>query len=312
MVSRRHFIATLASLPLLSMSTSPLHSAPVKGDLQSLRIGLALGGGGAKGLAHIPVFELLDELGIRPHRIAGTSIGAIMGMLYAAGLSGVEIRELFNRLLIQEDEGWREILQKRDLLRWLDFIDLDFGEGGLIASDDFLAFLHSATGVRSFAELKIPLQVVAAELWSGQPVVLDSGDVLQAVQASMAVPGLFAPVAHEERYLVDGGVANPVPYDLLLADCDLVIAVDVLGQREGQADQSPSIFSTIFASFTNMQRSILAAKLEQNTPHLLIQPELVGVRVLEFYKAEEIYRQAAPSIESARRQLEKRLKFPGV
>lgn len=302
--SRRRFLALCSALPIAFAPSVWATNTQLTAEKASPRIGLALGSGGAKGLAHIPVFEMLDQLGIRPYRITGTSIGAIMGMLYSAGLSGKEIRELFDRLLIREEEDWRDILQKKDLLRWLDFIDLDFNDGGLIDVKEFLQFLQQKTGVKSFSEFKIPLQVVASELWTGNQVIFSSGAVLPAIQASMAVPGLFAPVYHDDQYLVDGGVANPVPYDLLLDECDIVIAVDVLGQREIQKGQTPSLFATIFTSFTNMQRSILTTKLAQTQPHMLIRPDLVGIRVLEFYKAEEIYRQAAPSVETARLELE--------
>jgi len=302
MISRRDFLALGAGCSLLVGSTGLVGIA--RSGVAPERIGLALGGGGAKGLAHIPVLELFDELGLRPHRIAGTSIGSVMGALYASGLSGREIRELFDRLLIKDSDTWRDIVEKRDVLRWLQLIDLDVGEGGLIGSDAFLAFLAEAMRSVTFDGLKIPLQVVAADLWSGEQVVLAEGDLLGAVKASIALPGLFAPVAYGAKHLVDGGVANPVPYDLLLDDCDLVVAVDVLGQRVPETDDSPSFLTAIFATFTNMQRAIFNAKLERAAPHVLIQPELVGIRVLEFYKAEEVYRQAELSIAAARQQIQ--------
>jgi NTE family protein len=307
MMSRRRFLGLTPTFPWLC-GTWALAESGSNAKAEATRIGLALGGGGAKGLAHIPVLELLDELGLRPHRIAGTSIGSVMGALYASGLSGREIRDLFDRLFIKEADTWREIIERKDLLRWLELIDLDLGDGGLVGSDTFLDFLGEAMAeAADFEALKIPLSVVASSLWTGEQVVMDSGDLLKALKASIAVPGLFAPVPYEGRHLIDGGVANPVPYDLLLSDCDLVLAVDVLGQPLQDEVDSPSLLATVFASFTNMQRSILNAKLERQPPHILVRPDLVGIRVLEFHRAEEIYRQAGPSIESARQELREML-----
>lgn len=159
------------------------------------RIGLALGGGGAKGLAHIVMLEALDELGIRPHRIAGTSIGAIIGALYAAGLSGTQIRALVEQFLITTGSDTKEPkVQLPYSLRWLDFLDPTFASGGLLDSSDFITFIGETLQAQRFRDLKIPLQVMAADLWSGETVRLKSGPLLPALQASMALPGVFPPV----------------------------------------------------------------------------------------------------------------------
>ena len=100
-----------------------------------LRVGIALGAGGAKGLAHIPMLEALDELCIKPHCISGSSFGAVIGALYASGLSGLEIREFISGLVISENENWPEALFRKDILKWIDFIDPEIGKGGLIGGD---------------------------------------------------------------------------------------------------------------------------------------------------------------------------------
>lgn len=283
-LSRRSFLLLAAAGALLGC---------VRRD--RLRIGLALGGGGAKGLAHIPMLEALDELGLRPHRIAGTSIGAIVGALYAAGRSAAEIRALVEQFLFPVDDGEdTPLFSFPRSLRWLDFID-PAGPGGLLDSGDFVAFVGETLAVREFRELDIPLAVVAAELWSGTPVVLDSGPLLPALQASIALPGVFPPVEIDGHSLVDGGVADPLPYGLLMEDCDLVIAVDVSGDPHDGAAGPPSFMGALFHSFHTMSQNILREKLRQRRPHIYVKPDIRGVRVLEFYKAQEVFEQAQPA-----------------
>ncbi|MDH3526002.1 MAG: patatin-like phospholipase family protein [Gammaproteobacteria bacterium] len=268
------------------------------------RVGLALGGGGAKGLAHILMLEALDELGIRPHRVAGTSIGAVVGALYAGGLSATQIRALIEQFLVNRVEADRKLFALPASLRWLDFIDPAFGSGGLLDSSDFIAFLGETIHASRFSDLEIPLKVVAAELWSGAPVVLDSGPLLSAVQASMAVPGVFPPVERDGLKLVDGGVANPLPFDLLSDECDLVIAIDVSGDYQPEDGEELSSMGVVFHSFQIMSQNILAEKLRYRHPDIYIKPELKNVRMLEFYKAREVFDGALP----AKQQLTRALK----
>jgi len=268
------------------------------------RIGLALGGGGAKGLAHILVLETLDELGIRPYMISGTSIGAIIGALYAAGLSGKDIRALIEQFFVDQNEAERNLFALPKSVRWLDFIDPALAGGGLLDSSDFITFLGEVLPTTSFRRLEIPLKVVTAELLTGRQVVIDSGDLLPALQASMAVPGVFPPVEWKGRTLVDGGVANPLPYDLLQADCELVIAVDVSGSRDLGDGETLSSLGVLLQSFHTMSNNILAEKLKQQPPEIYIRPDIRNVKVLEFYKAREIFEQAQP----AKRQLVKALR----
>ncbi len=296
-ITRRTFLALAAGAALLA--------AGCDGRRAPARIGLALGAGGAKGLAHIPMLEALDEVGIRPHLIAGTSIGAVIGALYAAGQSGAAIRALVEQFLISQDRARPALIPLPHSLRWLDFIDPDFGAGGLLDSADFVAYLGEVMSARRFRDLDIALKVVAADLWSGAAVVLDSGELLPAIQASMALPGVFRPVAHGTRQLVDGGVANPLPYDLLFETCDLVIAIDVSGDRKNDNDTELSFLGVLFHSFHTMSHNLLAEKLKQRRPDVYIRPEIEDVRVLEFYKAEQVFRQARPAQKELIRTLRK-------
>jgi NTE family protein len=268
------------------------------------RIGLALGGGGAKGLAHILMLETLDELGIRPHLIAGSSIGAIIGALYAAGLSGKEIRALIEQFFVDQSEAEQKLFALPKSVRWLDFIDPELGNGGLLDSSDFIAFIGEQLPKQQFRRLEIPLRVVTAELLTGKQVVIKSGPILPALQASMAVPGVFRPVDLDGRQLVDGGVANPLPYDLLVDACDVVVAIDVSGNRELEDGETLSSMGVLLHSFHTMSNNILAEKLRQQRPDIYIRPDIRNVRVLEFYKAQQVFEQAQP----AQRQLLKALK----
>lgn len=267
------------------------------------RVGIALGGGGAKGLAHIPMLEVLDELGIVPYRIAGTSIGAIIGCLYASGMSGSSIRQLVDDLTVSDRESWLDSLFNEDIWRGIEFFEPSIGRGGLIDSDYFIKYLQEKIHISRFNQLKIPLSVVATDFWARKEVVFNSGDLMLAIKASMAVPGLFNPVRYKDRILVDGGLVNPVPYDLLLGDCDLVIAIDVLGHRTPDTNDGPSYFETMFNSFQIMQAATMNEKLQNHKPDIYIKPDLRDIRVLDFYKADEIYRQS----ESARKKLYTRL-----
>ncbi len=295
-LSRREFLLFTGASLLLAACGDGLHG-------RRPRVGLALGGGGAKGLAHIPMLEALDEFGIRPHRVAGTSIGAIIGALYAGGLSGTRVRALVEQFLVDRSESDRKLFALPRSLRWLDFIDPALASGGLLDSSDFIAFLGEAITARRFRDLEIPLKVVAAELWSGAPVVLDSGPLLSAVQASMAVPGVFPPVERDGLKLVDGGVANPLPFDLLSGECDLVIAIDVSGDHQPEDGEELSSMGAVFHSFQIMSQNILAEKLRYRQPDIYIKPDLMNVRMLEFYKAHEVFDGALPAKQRLTRAL---------
>lgn len=267
------------------------------------KIGLALGGGGAKGLAHIPMLEVFDELGIRPHRIAGTSIGAVMGALYASGLSGAQIRELVRGVVITRGQSFREAMRKRNALRSIRFFDLEFGRTGLFKGDKFIEFLYDAMKASTFEELKIPLRVVATDFYMSGQVVLESGRLLESVKASMGLPGVFTPIVRDGRVLIDGGGVNPVPFDLL-GDCDIVVAIDVMGDLAGDGRVVPNMVRAVLGTFDIMQKTIVAEKLKRSPPDIYIRPAIVGVDILEFHKADRIYEQAEP----ARQELSKMLK----
>ena len=300
-LSRRGFLRLSAATALLALGACG-------GRRDQPRIGLALGGGGARGLAHIPMLETLDDLGIRPHVIAGTSIGAIIGALYAAGLSGRDIRAQISQFFVDQSEAERKLFALPKSIRWLDFIDPAFAGGGLLSSDDFIEWLGEVLPARNFRQLEIPLRVVTADLMTGREVIMESGALLPAVQASMAVPGVFPPVEVNGYSLVDGGVANPLPFDRVRDDCDITVAIDVSGSRELEDDETLSSVGVLLQSFTVMSNNILIEKLKQQKPAVYIKPDIRNVKVLEFYKAREVFAQAQPARARFERELQRSLR----
>ena len=270
------------------------------------KIGLALGGGGAKGLAHITMLEVFDELNIRPHRMAGTSIGAVMGALYASGLKARQIREGVQQMIISKGDSFKALLKKKDVLTWIKFMDLEFKGHAIFKGDRFIEFLFSAMEIATFEALEIPLRIAATDFWASRQVVLESGELLPAVKASMGLPGVFTPVTIDNRVLIDGGGVNPVPHDLLL-DCDVVVAIDVMGTPRDEGKKKPNLFRAVLATFDIMQNSIIKEKLEKDPPTIYIKPEIQGIDILDFYKANEVYAQAAPAQAMLREQLQRLL-----
>lgn len=272
-----------------------------------VRLGIALGGGGAKGLAHVLILEAIDELGLRPTCIAGTSIGAVIGVLYCGGISGRELREVIERTVRRDDDSFRDRLPHRQISKWLEFVAPQFTGSGLIRAEGLISLLFELIPAVSFDQLTIPLRVVAADFWTREEVVLDAGPLRPAILASMSLPGLMPPVVFGERVLVDGGAVNPVPFDLLSADCTLTAAVDVIGQRSHTEAKLPSLPEAIFNTFQIMEKSIVRAKLRVARPDIYVNVDVTDVRVLEFFKADQIFMQAQGAKDRFKRELEERL-----
>ncbi len=270
------------------------------GGKKDIRLGLALGGGGARGLAHIPILELLDDVAIRPDCIAGTSIGAVFGALYASGMKGSDIRALVQDTIIRRNSSPGEFL--KDIRRLIDFMDIDFLGPGIFKGDSIMNYLYSAIHTDSFEDLEIPLKVVATDFWASDQVVISSGNLLNGIKASMGLPGLFSPVKYGNRILIDGGGVNPVPWDVL-DNCDVVIAVDVLGCADSESGKSPGAVKAVLDMFDIMQRSIVKVKREVRQPDIYLQPDIRNVGILEFNRAGEIYRNSDASCMELRKRL---------
>jgi NTE family protein len=297
------------------------------------RIGLALGSGSARGLAHIGVLRALKEAGITVDLVAGTSMGAVIGAVFAAGkLDGLSAR-----------------LRNLDWPGIVALLDPVFPRSGLIDGQKIAEFVRAHVPSAGIEDLLLPFAAVATDITNGEQVVATTGDLTEAVRASIAVPGIVTPVRSNGRVLVDGGLVNPVPVSVARAmGADLVIAVDlnhdivtgrlshpavhangsgngnahtpimaclleslqaihspVLAQFEAWLHKAPQeplpgIFEVLLASLYIMQARVTEADLRHTQPDLLIQPPLGAVRFMEFDRAEEIieigYRSAAEQL----------------
>ena len=271
------------------------------------KIGLALGSGGARGLAHILMFEVFEELGIMPSVISGSSIGAILGASFASGTPSKEIKEVVNDLIFHKNSKFWQIHKRSDYTKMLNFIDFGLKPGGIIKGEKFLKVLKEEIKVSTFEELKIPLKVVATDYWDHTEVVLEKGDLHKAVISSFSLPGLFPPVEINDKLLIDGGMSNPLPYDLIQTDCDLTIAIDVSAKKDKIINGPPPSYEVLFSAFQIMQNSIVSEKLKRTKPDIMINTEIKGIRVHEFMKADSIYNQACEAKNKLKSILEKAL-----
>lgn len=269
-------------------------------------IGLALGGGGARGLAHIVVLETFDELGLKPALIAGTSIGALIGAAYATGLTAREIGAQADDILGPPAEIARRLFSGGPA-SWLDLWTFRPFSAALMNPGALVEMVFPAAAAADFAELAIPLQVVATDYRQQMPVVLDGGKVGPAIAASIALPALFRPVEHQGLLLADGGLTNPLPYDLLAPACAVTVAIDVTGHLRLNDDRPPSALAAVLASAQIMQNAIVREKVARQPPDILIRPPVDAFRVLEFHKSPQIRAAAEPMKEDLKRALDARL-----
>jgi NTE family protein len=262
---------------------------------------VAFGGGGARGLAHIHVIEALDEMGIRPVAVAGTSIGAVMGAAVASGMSGSDIHDYARSVLARRADMLGRMWKMRPG---------SLGEmvGGLKLSQFSIerilhAFLPHQVP-KHFEELSIPLQVTATDYYGHHVTVFSQGDLKFALAASAAIPAAFAPVVRDGRTYIDGGMYNPVPFDLLQGKADIVIAVDVVGAPEKVTGRKPTSIDLMFGATQLLMQSIIAHKMEQCPPDIIIRPPVSKYRVLDFFKFEAIMAETASTKDELKRAVE--------
>ena len=225
------------------------------------RIGLALGGGAARGFAHIGVIQVLEEAGIRPDLVVGTSAGSLVAALYASGHTGQQLGVLADSMDEAAITDWSFPL--RGLLR-----------GGALAK-----YVRDQTGGRPMEQFPLPLGVVATDLDSGQGVLFQRGDPGTAVRASSAVPAVFQPVKIGEREFVDGGLVAPVPVHYARQmGAELVIAVDISAPPEG--NPTGDAFRMLLQTFSIMGRSINNFELKE--ADVVLRPRLTGISSADF------------------------------
>jgi NTE family protein len=252
---------------------------------------IAFGGGGARGLAHINIIEALDELGIRPTAISGSSIGAIMGVGMAAGMSGRDIREYAVATLSRR----AEIAARLWRLRPATFGEM-FGGGIRLSQFNIEKLLKSFLPDKipdTFEELPIPLSVTATDFYGQCEVPIAAGDLFSAIAASSAIPALFRPVRRDDRVLIDGGIYNPVPFDHVKDKAQFVIAIDVVGGPLGEGDRFPSSIDAMFGASQLMMQSIIATRLRTEPPAIFLRPSVARFGVLDFLKVEQVLHETA-------------------
>ncbi|MBS3849387.1 patatin-like phospholipase family protein [Devosia sp. J2-20] len=250
------------------------------------RIGIALGGGSARGLTHIPYIEAMDELGLKPAVISGTSIGALIGAGWAAGMTGKELRE----------HSYEVLGTMRKIATKLWAIQLR-GLGGILKNGISMQ-LDASSIVDSFIpedfplefkDLKIPLYVVATDFQSWHQVVFNSGALRPAIAGSIAIPSLFKPVNYANHILVDGGVVNPLPLDQADIGTDFLIGIDVNGDpSEGISKTDHKALDIWFGSAQIMMHSLTAHMMAAYPPDIYIRPHVANFGALEFWRVREI------------------------
>lgn len=270
-------------------------------------VGLALGGGSARGWSHIGVIRVLEQAGIYPDIISGTSIGALVGAVYAAGE-------------LSRFEQWIVGLKFSEIVSYMD-ISLN---SGLLKGERLMEFFRKDYVDRPIEALPIPFAAVATSLNTGAEVWLRKGSTLDAVRASIALPGLFEPSLIDGQVLVDGGLVNPVPVSLARAmGADIVIAVDLSSNIQGEdlqtdntpvqipepkddwvsklknglenvlptsapkAEHLPSILDVITSSINVMQVRITHSRMAEDPPNIIVTPHLAHINLLDFHRAKE-------------------------
>ncbi len=281
-------------------------------SIRKRRLALVLGSGSARGWAHIGVIRGLEEAGISPQIVCGTSIGALVGAAYAAGE-------------LDRFERWVCSLSVRDVVSLMDF----HLNGGMLKGERLMSFFQQHFMDCPIEALKLPFAAVATDLHTGQEVWLRQGSTTEAVRASIALPGLFSPVWLQQRLLVDGGLVNPVPVTLARAmDADLVVAVDlntdILGRHleaptqqklrstvgsawrarvpealsawlpassTPDAEPMPSLLDTLAGSINIMQVRITRSRLAGDPADAVIAPRLATLGLMDFHRAEHAIEQ---------------------
>jgi NTE family protein len=276
------------------------------------KIGLALGSGSSRGWAHIGAIRALEERGVKPDLICGTSIGALVGAVYASGELD-RLEEWVTRL------AWTQVVRLMDLT-W---------KGGLIRGQRLFNLFRALFHDRDIAELDVPFGAVATELSSGREVWLRRGKVLDVVRASIAAPGLFTPVVHEGAVLVDGGLVNPVPVSMCRAfGAEIVIAIDLSWGKLGpyrnmgrdlpalpaphpgwlarllrsstmksDAPPIPSIFEVFNTALDIVEQRVARSRLAGEPADVMITPLLPNFGTMEYHRGREAIKEGRAAVE---------------
>jgi len=272
------------------------------------RIGLALGGGGARGIAHVLILEVLDEMGIRPDIIAGTSIGALVGAAYASGLSGSRIRAHLEETLGDRSHLIRQLFTARTqpIQRLLSVVPF---RSALLDPEALLDLVLPSGLPSDLSGCEIPFRAIATDMANQDVAVFDRGDLKRCIAASIAIPVVFAPVTIDGRLYADGGLVNPLPLDVLKNSADILIGIDVTGEREPLPER-PSVTKMLIHSVAIFQKTIIQQRLETSQPDIYMDLEVGQFNALEFNKVRDILAAAEPAKAEFRQRLTRILSAP--
>lgn len=277
--------------------------APTEAPQRPARtLAVALGGGGARGLGHILVLEALDELGVRPAAVAGTSIGALVGAAYCSGMPARDLRAYASRLF-RNRAGLIQKLLKARVGRFVDLVAAGIGNPVLVDGETLFSALLPEGVAATFDELALPFAAIATDFHARTSVVLRDGAVVSAVAASAAIPGLVKPVVIDGRVLIDGAATDPVPVSALAGRADWVLAVDVTGRPIAEPGTVPAPFEAMIAAAQIMQAAIAGEKLRQSPPDILVQPNIDVFGVLDFLQANAIFRACEATKDEVKRRV---------
>lgn len=241
----------------------PQPPTQVQPERRQARIGLALGGGAARGFAHVGVIQVLEEAGMPPQLVTGTSAGSLVAALYASGKSPQELRRV------------AETMEEAEITDWM----LPILNRGALRGEALARYVNSQVGGKSIEQMKIPLGIVATDLKNGEVVTFRRGNTGSAVRASSAVPAVFQPVRIGEREYVDGGLVAPVPVKQAREmGANFVIAVDISSDPEGS--QTGDTFQILMQTFNIMGKSINTLALRE--AEFVVRPPLSGVKSADF------------------------------
>lgn len=249
-----------------------------------MKFGLALGGGGIKGLAHIGLLKCLDRHQLKPSVISGSSMGAIIGALYARGLSGEEIESRIRTMVIHPGEKWKSIFRRRaHLLNWIRVLRPEKGKSGLVTPEGLFQHLFDELLDVSFEDLDIPFVACACDFHSAEEVALKEGELLPALRASIAIPGAFAPIELGGRLLLDGGLVNNVPLSML-EGCDKRIACNVISAPSVKA---PTTSEVINGGLTIMVVHMTRKALQEHPADFILNIDTDAINAMDLLKIDE-------------------------
>jgi NTE family protein len=269
-------------------------------------IGLALGGGSARGLAHIPMLEVFDELGIKPKVIAGCSIGAIVGAAYAGGMSAAEIRARAEMLLANRIGAMRYAFGEKRVSPF-DLLALKGIASMHVDGETLVGIALPETLPKLIEELPIPFKVIATDFDGMEERVIEAGPLVKAVGASIAIPGVILGPQFDGHAYVDGCITNPVPFDHVREGMDIVVAVDVTGRPRAANGANRSNIDLAVGSLLILFHQVAGLRRTISPPDIYIRPDIDAFWGGDFFRVREVLEQAGTAKDQLKRELEKRI-----